>query len=150
MLLPSLRSVLPATTLTASTSCALATTETFLVNGASSKVPLSATVTPFTVNSERLVFEDNGATTALNEIVLVVFKSPAVTITSTVFSPTTRPVRPRTFTVAAASRVTATTFTDVVLAGSWITSPLATAEPFTVSEVRVVSEDAPPTRTVKT
>ena len=118
MLFPSTRLLLPVIAVTASTSAVLATTFTFLVSGASSRVPPSTTVVPFTVNSERLVLLLSGATTAFRVTVLVVFRSAAVTITWMVFSPTCRPVRPRILTVAAASRVTATIFTDVVLDGS--------------------------------
>ena len=64
--------------------------------------------------------------------------------------PTTRPVLPTTFTVAARSRVTATTATEVVLEGRLIVEPGVASIPLKVSDVRAVSAEAPPTRTVNT
>ena len=81
VLFPVTKFDLPEITVVASMSAVFATTFTLPVSGASSKVPPSTTAVPFTVNSARLVFELNGATTAFNKIVLVVFRSPAVTIT---------------------------------------------------------------------
>ena len=120
------------------------------VKAARSTVPLSTTEAPLTVKAERFVFELKGATTALMVITLTAFWSGAVTVTTMSLLPTTRPVLPVMFTLAAGSRVTATTFTDVVLERSWIVWPSVTSTPFKVSEVRAVSADAPPTRTVNT
>ena len=74
--------------------------------------------------------------------------SGAVTSISTRFVPTFRPVLPVTLMLAASSRGTASTFTDVVLAGSSMTWPSITAMPFRVKLVSAVSAEAPPTRTV--
>ena len=148
VLLPPTKPDLPETTTTDSGSSGVATTVTKLVNGGSATVPLSVDVRPLTVKVERLVFVLSGATTALMVITLIVFKSGAVTVTTTSLEPTTRPVRPVILTLAAGSRVIATTLTDVVREGSWTVSPFATSAPFKVSVVSAVSADAPPTRTV--
>ena len=114
VLFPSIKPDLPETTTTDSASSGVATTVTTRVNGGRAIVPLSVAVRPLTVKVERLVFVLNGATTALMVTTLIVFKSGAVTVTTTSLEPTTRPVRPVIFTLAAGSRVIATTFTDVV------------------------------------
>ena len=85
------------------------------VKAARSTVPLSTTEAPLTVKAERFVFELKGATTALMVSTLTAFWSAAVTVTTMSLLPTTRPVLPVMFTLAAGSRVTATTFTEVVL-----------------------------------
>ena len=105
---------------------------------------------PFTVKVERLVFELNGATTTRIVKVLTFTRSGAVTVTVTSLFPTTRPVLPTTFTVAAGSRVTATTATEVLRGGKLTVAPRVTSTPLNVSDVRVVSAEAPPTRIVKT
>ena len=102
------------------------------------------------MNVERLVFELKGATTTRTVNVLTFTRSGAVTDTVTVFSPTTRPVLPVTFTVAARSRVTATTETEVLRGGKLTVAPGVTSTPLKVSDVRAVSAEAPPTRTVNT
>ena len=119
VLLPSTRPLLPEITTTDSASSGVATTVTTRVRGGSPSVALSEATRPFTVNVERFVFVLSGATTALIVITLIVFKSGAVTVTTTSLEPTTRPVRPVIFTLAAGSRGTATTLTDVVLERSW-------------------------------
>ena len=148
VLSPSIRPLRPATTTTDSASSGVATTVTTRVRGGSASVALSAATRPLTVNVERFVFVLRGATTALIVITLTVFKSGAVTVTTTSFEPTTRPVRPVIFTLAAGSRVIATTFTAVVRERSWTVSPSATSIPFKVNVVKAVSAEAPPTRTV--
>ena len=148
VLFPSIKPDLPETTTTDSASSAVATTVTTRVNGGRAIVPLSVAARPLTVKVERLVFVLSGATTALMVITLIVFKSGAVTVTTTSLDPTNRPVRPVMFTLAAGSRVIATTLTDVVRERSWTMSPSATAAPFKVNVVKVVSAEAPPTRTV--
>ena len=140
---------LPVITATASASAGLATTVTLRVSGGKLMLSLSLTAVPFTVNSDKLVFELNGATTAKKVTDFVVTPSAAVTSTLTRLEPTTRPVRPVILTVAPASRVVATTFTDVVLEGNWMVSPSATSFPLTVNEVSATSADCPPTRTTK-
>ena len=148
VLFPSIKPDLPETTTTDSASSAVATTVTTRVNGGRAIVPLSVAARPLTVKVERLVFVLSGATTALMVITLIVFKSGAVTVTTTSLDPTNRPVRPVMFTLAAGSRVIATTLTDVVRERSWTMSPSTTSAPFKVNVVRAVSAEAPPTRTV--
>ena len=114
MLLPSISPLRPAITTTDSASSGVAITATSRVRGGNASVALSVATRPFTVNVERLVFVLSGATTALIVITLTVFKSGAVTVTTTSLEPTTRPVRPVIFTLAAGSRVIATTVTAVV------------------------------------
>ena len=63
------------------------------------------------------------------------------------FVPTCRPVRPKTLTVAAESRVTAEMFTKDVLDGTSMVWPSETSTSFKVRLVKAVSADAPPTRT---
>ena len=126
------------------------TTFTFLVKAGRLTRSLSATAEPLTVNSERLVFELNGATTTRTVNVLTVTRSGAVTVTVTSLFPTTSPVLPVTFTVAARSRVTATTETEVLRGARLTVAPGSTSTPLNVSEVSAVSAEAPPTRIVKT
>ena len=118
MFAPSTRFDLPEIATTDSASAGVATTVTTRVSGGRTSVPLSSAAKPFTVKVERSVLELNGATTALIVITRIVFRSAAVTVTTTSLLPTTRPVRPVTFALAAGSRVRATTFTAVVLEGS--------------------------------
>ena len=82
--------------------------------------------------------------------VLTVFKSGAVIVITTSLVPTDNPVLPVTLTVAARSRVTATTATEVLREGRLTMSPGATSVPLTVRDVRAVSAEALPTLTVKT
>ena len=118
MFVPSTRPVLPVTATTDSASAGVATTVTTRVSGGRVNVPLSSAVRPLTVKVDRSVFVLNGATIALMVTTLTVFRSAAVTVTTTSLLPTTRPVRPVILALAAGSRVRATTFTEVVLEGS--------------------------------
>ena len=101
----------------------------------------------FTVNVDKLVFELRGATTTCKVIVRLATRSAAVTSIWMSFVPTCRPVRPKTLTVAAESRVTAAMFTNEVLGGKSIVWPSETSTSFRVRLVKAVSADAPPTRT---
>ena len=145
---PSARFVLPVTAMVASASSVIVSTATCLVRAGRLITEPSSTSKPSTLNVVKLVFELSGATTTCNVMVRFATRSGAVTSTITSLFPTWRPVRPNTRTLAAGSRVTAATETDVVLAGRSIVSPSTTSTPFKVREVSAVSADAPPTRTV--
>ena len=114
---PSARLVLPETRTVASESAAIASTDTWRVSAASSTIDPSSTSNPFTLNELKLVLELKGATTTFSVIILLATWSAAVISISTTLLPTCNPVLPVMRTVAAASLVTATTFTDVVRAG---------------------------------
>ena len=120
VLVPSAKSLRPAIKTVASESSAMASTITSLVSAGSSSVEPSATSDPFSLKELKLVFELRGATTTLRVIILFATKSAAVISISISLLPTCKPVRPETLTVAAESLVTATMFTEVVLAGRFI------------------------------
>ena len=63
----------------------------------------------------------------------------AVTVTTRLFVPPTKPVRPAIVALALASVGVATTATDVVPAGRLTDEPFATEVPFTVNTERVLS-----------
>ena len=145
---PSARLLRPAMATVASGSAEIASTVTWRVRAASSTTDSSATSNPFTLNELKLVLELKGATTTFSVISLLATWSAAVISISTTLLPTCSPVLPVMRTVAAASLVTATTFTDVVRAGSSIVWPSTTPKSFKVKLVSAVSAEAPPTRTM--
>ena len=79
----------------------------------------------------------------------MVSPSAAVTVTTRVFSPVTRPTSPVMTKVASASFVSTFTSTSAVPFSSWTTSPSTTSLSLIVKVASEVSSDAGITRTTK-
>ena len=98
----------------------------------------SSTASPFTSNTAREV-SVLSATTRVNTYSPIVVSSAAVTVTTSVFSPTTRSTSPTISTVASGSVVSTATSTASVPPSSSIVSPSTASLPLIVMLLTVTS-----------
>ena len=93
---------------------------------------------PFILKTDRKL-SSFGATFKVNSYSLMVSPSAAVTITVSVFSPTTNSLSPSTSKDASMSVVSTSTITESVSGAKSTESPTSTARPSIVTPVRLVS-----------
>ena len=135
---PGSKSVPPLISKVASGSEVSTKISTDVVYGSRTKLSPSATESPLTVKSSKLVSKFK-ATTKVMVTVSVVSPSAAVIVIVTVFSPGCRSVSPTTSTVASESVGVATISASVLPYSIGTLSPSATSAPFTVRSDKVAS-----------